>query len=170
VRALLPERLAWAHARANEADAAGRALGAVEDAYRVGQAADDPPWTYWLTADEVEIMAGCVWTELHRPLRAVPILKRATARYGDDVPRETALYRTWLAEALIQAGKVEAAADTAVRALALARRARSARTLERIAELRVLLAPYACTAAVAAFEDDLRDAEADSLTSGAADA
>jgi transcriptional regulator with XRE-family HTH domain len=170
VRALLLERLAWAHARASEAEAAGRALGAVEDSYRSGQAPDDPPWTYWLTADEVEIMAGRVWTELHRPLRAVPILERATARYGNDVPRETALYRTWLAEALTQAGEVEAAADTAIRALALASRAGSARTLERIAEIRALLAAYADTAAVAAFEDALRSAEAEGLALGGADA
>jgi hypothetical protein len=58
-------------------------------------------------------MAGRVWTQLRRPLRAVPILQRATASYGEDTGRETALYLTWLAEALLQAREVEQAVDAA---------------------------------------------------------
>ena len=66
-------------------------------------------------------MAGRVWTQLRRPLRAVPILERATAGYGEETGRETALYLTWLAESLLQANEVERAASTATEALRLQR-------------------------------------------------
>ncbi|HZN20422.1 MAG TPA: helix-turn-helix transcriptional regulator [Micromonosporaceae bacterium] len=157
VRALLLERLAWAHARAGDALAAERTLGTVEEVYPVPRPADDPPWAYWLSPEEVQVMAGRVWTELRRPLRAVPILERATAGYNDDVPRETALYLTWLAEALVQAGEIEAAADRATKALRLARRAHSHRTMERVATVRASMAPYADALAVAAFEEEYLD-------------
>ncbi|WP_089157881.1 helix-turn-helix domain-containing protein [Micromonospora sp. NBS 11-29] len=139
-RALLLERVAWAHARLGEASLAERALGAVEDIYPDHGPEEAPSWAYWLTRDEVEIMTGRVWTELSRPLRAVPVLERAIARYGDDSPRETSLYTTWLAQALLQAGEAEHAALTAGRALDFARRARSQRAVERVMGLREALA------------------------------
>jgi hypothetical protein len=104
----------------------------------------------------VEIMAGRVWTQLGRPLRAVPILERATAGYGEDTGRETALYLTWLAESLLQANEVERAADAATRALRLSRRAGSARADERVSAGRDLLVRHRGTAAVDAFEDEAR--------------
>lgn len=137
--------------------AAERALSAVDEIYPFPGPADDPPWAYWLSADEVQIMAGRVWTELRRPMRAIPILEQATGGYGDHVPRETALYLTWLAEALIQAGEIDAAAGHAAKALRLARRACSHRTLERVATVRARLASWAATAAVAAFEEEYLD-------------
>lgn len=157
-RALLLERVAWAHARAGEASQAERALGAVEDVYATRDPDDAPPWAYWLSADEVEIMAGRVWTELRRPLRAVPILERTTARYGPDVPRETSLYLTWLAEALLQAGEVDQAADAAGRALGIARGAQSHRAVRRVAALRDILAT---TAAGSAPVDEFLELSAD---------
>ncbi|MFY1705688.1 MULTISPECIES: helix-turn-helix domain-containing protein [Micromonospora] len=138
-RALLLERVAWAHARVGEGDLAERALGMVEEAYAGRDPEVVPPWAYWLTPDEVEIMSGRVWTELRRPLWAVPILARVTAHYGPDTPRETSLYLTWLAESLLQAGEVEQAAETAGRALELARRAQSHRAVQRVADIGRLL-------------------------------
>ena len=152
--ALQWERVAWAHARAGDDRAAGRALATVEDTYGRRHPDDDPPWAYWLTPDEVDVMAGRVWTQLQRPLRAVPILQRAVASYGADTGRETALYLTWLAEALLQAREVEQAVDVATRALRLASRAGSARAVERVAVIRGQLADYAGTPAVDAFEDE----------------
>jgi transcriptional regulator with XRE-family HTH domain len=155
-RALLLERVAWSHARADEAAAAERALGQVDDVFASRGPADDPPWVYWLTVDEVAIMAGRVWTELRRPLRAVPILERATAEYGEDTGRETALYLTWLAEALVQARELEQAANVATRALRLARRSDSPRAVGRVEVVRRQLAAFAGTPAVDAFEDECR--------------
>jgi len=154
VRALVLERLAWAHASAADAVSADHALGAVGEAHRPYEPGVDPAWTYWLTDAEVEIMAGRVWTQLRRPLRAVPILEHATAGYGADSPRETALYLTWLAEALLQAGEVERAAAEAGRALRLARAASSQRALDRIEEIRTQLSSYRNTTAVAVLEDE----------------
>jgi transcriptional regulator with XRE-family HTH domain len=154
-RALLGERVAWAAARTGEAADAERALGGVEADYEHRQPDDDPEWTYWLDEAEVEIMAGRVWTQLARPLRAVPILERATAGYGDDTGRETSLYLTWLAESLLQANEVERAADAATRALRLSRNASSARAVDRVGEVRRQLAAYRGNAAVDAFEDEI---------------
>lgn len=151
VRALLLERVAWAHARHRDDIAADKALGAVEDAYDQRQPDEDPLWVYWLTPDEVTVMEGRCWTELKRPLRAVPTLDRVIARYQDDTARETALYRTWLAEALTQAREVDQAAEEATLALELSRGASSARVLERVHRLRTMLRPYRKRPAVAAF-------------------
>ena len=131
-RALLAERVAWAAARAGGARDAERALGKVEHEYDDRRPADDPIWTYWLNEDEIEVMAGRVWTELRRPMRAVPILERATAGYGENTGRETALYLTWLAESLLQANEVERAAEAATRALRISRRAGSTRADGRV--------------------------------------
>ncbi|SDZ39860.1 Helix-turn-helix domain-containing protein [Micromonospora pattaloongensis] len=141
-RALLLERVAWTHARAAEAEPAVRALDAVEEALTRRRPADDPAWVYWLSADETAVMAGRVWTQLRRPLRAVPILERTTAGYGEETGRETSLYLTWLAESLLQAGEVERAAEVAMRAAALARRADSVRAGDRVAALWPLFQPY----------------------------
>ena len=153
-RALLAERVAWAAARTGEASGAERALATVETKYEQRRSTDDPEWVYWLDEDEIEIMAGRVWTQLHRPLRAVPILERATAGYGEDTGRETALYLTWLAESLLQANEVERAAETATRALRLARQAGSVRAADRVALVRRQLAKFRGNAAVDAFEDE----------------
>jgi len=115
--------------------------------------AGDPLWTYWLDEHEVAIMAGRCWTELHRPLRAVPVLEQALAGYGQDTARETALYRTWLAEAYLQANEVEQAAATAARALELPRGTHSARSTARIDHIRELLQPYRGNPAVDTFEE-----------------
>ncbi len=154
-RALMWERAAWAHARAADPTACERALGEVEQA-GIDPAADDPAWVYWLDSDEADIMAGRCWTELGRPLRAVPILYRATAGYAADRAREASLYLSWLAEALIQARELDEAATVALRALELARGSDSARAVERVGLLRRLFRPSQAVPAVAAFEDAYR--------------
>jgi transcriptional regulator with XRE-family HTH domain len=156
-RALLGERIAWAAARAGDAQAAERALGAVETDYaRQGSGDEDPEWVYWLSPEEVEVMAGRVWTELQRPLRAVPILERAIAGYGDDTGRETSLYQTWMAESLAQANEPERAAAAATKALRLSRQAGSVRAEDRVAAVRKQLRRYRGNSAVDAFEEEAR--------------
>jgi hypothetical protein len=156
VRALLLERVAWAHARAGERAGTDRALGRVDEAYADRRPADDPAWVYWVNPEEISVMAGRCWTELHRPLRAVPVLEVATAGYGEDRARESALYLTWLAEAYLQGNEIEQGARVALRALELARRTHSARATERIDQLRAILVSYRSSADVDAFEDAYR--------------
>jgi transcriptional regulator with XRE-family HTH domain len=141
-RALLLERVAWAHARAGEPDAAAQALDRVDEAYEDRQPDTDPLWVYWLSPEEIEVMAGRVWTQLHRPLRAVPALEHAIREYGPDAPREVALYLTWLAESLIQGGEIDRAVAVAQQAAQLAQEVRSSRVAQRVAEVQRLLQPY----------------------------
>jgi transcriptional regulator with XRE-family HTH domain/tetratricopeptide (TPR) repeat protein len=155
-RALLLERLAWAQAKAAAPVPTERALGQVDDVFADARPDEGPAWTYWLDREEIAIMAGRCWTQLHRPLRAVPILEEATRRYGEDTARESALYLTWLAEAYLQANEIERAADVAIRALELAPRARSERTMVRLDELRALFGPYRGVPAVDALDDAFR--------------
>ncbi|WP_328465562.1 helix-turn-helix domain-containing protein [Actinoplanes sp. NBC_00393] len=154
-RALLGERVAWAAARAGDAQAAERALGVVEADY-AGQKPweEDPEWVYWLSPEEVEVMAGRVWTQLKRPLRAVPILERAIVGYGADTGRETALYQSWMAESLVQANEPERAAAAAAKSYRLSRQAGSVRADDRVGLLRRKLRKFTGNAAVDAFLEE----------------
>jgi transcriptional regulator with XRE-family HTH domain len=155
-KALFLERLAWAHAKAGDDHQTERILSAVEDSYADRNPEDDPPWTYWLTPDEVDVMAGRCYVELRRPERARPLLERALSSYGEDRPRETALYTSWLAEAHLQAGGVDEAAHLACDVLALTARTASVRPDDRARHLRRLLHPYRGAASVDDFEERYR--------------
>lgn len=63
-----------------------------------------PDYAAWIDATELDIMTGRCWSELRRPLRAVPVLERALAGYSDAHARDKALYSSWLAESFIDAG------------------------------------------------------------------
>ncbi|WP_285472791.1 helix-turn-helix transcriptional regulator [Actinoplanes sp. NBRC 101535] len=156
-RALLAERVAWAAAQAGDVKAADTALVKVEKDYASQKATDvDPHWVYWLSTEEVEVMAGRVWTQTRRPIRAVPILERAIEGYGDDTGRETALYQSWMAESLEQANEPDRAAAAALKSLRLSRRAGSVRADDRVVLLRRKLRKHAGNEAVDAFLDESR--------------
>jgi tetratricopeptide (TPR) repeat protein len=136
VRALLLERLAWSHAKAGAAVETDRALEAVDAAYSDDASGEaEPGWVYWLNRDEIDVMAGRCYVELHRPLRAVPLLTGAINRYPADRAREMGLYLTWLAESYIQANELEAAETTLQRARRLAGTVASERLEVRIRHL-----------------------------------
>jgi hypothetical protein len=128
--------------------------GRYVEADRRQPADDDPDWVYWLSPEEVEVMAGRVWTETQRPLRAVPILERAIAGYGDDTGRETALYQSWMAESLEQANEPDRAAAAATKALRLSKQAGSVRAGDRVSLLRRKLRRHAGNPAVDAFLEE----------------
>ncbi|WP_326677709.1 tetratricopeptide repeat protein [Streptomyces sp. NBC_01237] len=88
-------------------------------------------------------MTGRCWTELGRPLRAVPVLADALGRYPDDHARDKSLYLSWLADAYFTASEIEQAAETVDRALALAHGIASTRPRQRIAPLLDRLRPHA---------------------------
>ncbi|MWA11583.1 helix-turn-helix domain-containing protein [Streptomyces sp. BA2] len=130
-RALFLDRLAWAHTRAGEAQPAVRALGEAHDA--LSEATDEaaPQWAYWVSREELEVMDARVFTELHRPLRAVPLLTDVLGRYDVTHAREVALYRSWLSIALADANEPEQAAQEARRVVSLSSKVASERTAER---------------------------------------
>ncbi|MFD5297231.1 helix-turn-helix domain-containing protein [Streptomyces mutabilis] len=151
VRALLWERRAWACAVAGDAGAADHALGAARAALDADDVHDPQPhWSAWVDQAELDIMAGRCWTELRRPLRAVPLLIRGLTGFDDAHARDKALYSTWLAEAYTTAGEVEEAAAVATRAVELADGVASTRPRRRIQHVvTALAAAHASVPAVA---------------------
>ncbi|MFI1628183.1 hypothetical protein ACH4YO_29190 [Streptomyces noursei] len=113
-RALFFDRIAWAHTRVGEAQPAMQALGRAHDALADADVGA-PTWAYWVSREELEVMDARVFTELHRPLRAVPLLTHVLSRYDATHAREVALYRSWLAVALADANEPEQAAEEARR-------------------------------------------------------
>ncbi|MGW2552234.1 XRE family transcriptional regulator [Streptomyces sp. NPDC001635] len=134
VQALLHERMAWACAVAGQADCTQRALDAARAALDGQQDGEpQPDWAAWVDRIELLIMSGRCWTELRRPLRAVPVLTKALDAYSDHNARDKALYLSWLADAYLTAGEVEEAAVVTDRALDLAAGVASVRPQQRLA-------------------------------------
>jgi hypothetical protein len=153
-RALLSDRLAWAQAQAGDASGAVRALGEADEALEGFDGMPDAGWLYWVSRDELEVMAARVFTELHRPLRAVPLLTGVLARYNTAHAREIALYASWLAIAYADAGEPEEAVAVAARMLALGTLG-SARAAERTTAVAGALRRFATVPAVAELLDHI---------------
>ncbi|MGW3421300.1 helix-turn-helix transcriptional regulator [Streptomyces phaeochromogenes] len=137
-RALDWDRVAWTHTMANEPQPAMRALGEARDALTQDtDSGDDPPYLYWVSDDELTVMESRVFTELRKPLRAVPLLQKVLSRYDATRTRELALYLSWLAIAYADANEPEESAATAERVITMSADISSERTAERV---RVILA------------------------------
>jgi transcriptional regulator with XRE-family HTH domain len=130
-RALFFDRVAWAHTQACEAQPAIRALGEAHEALADANGHEAPEWAYWVSSDELEVMDARVFTELRRPLRAVPLLTDVLERYDATHARELTLYRSWLAVALADANEPEQAVVEAQRVIELSGEMASERTAER---------------------------------------
>lgn len=156
VRALLYERLAWACAVAGLADDTQRALDAARAALTQADGTLQPDWVAWVDETELQIMTGRCWTELRRPLRAVPVLTDALARYEDDHARDKSLYLSWLADSYLTAGEVEQAALVTGQAVDLAVGVASVRPRQRLAPLLRRLGEHQTLPAVAEVLDRAR--------------
>ncbi|MDQ0941782.1 XRE family transcriptional regulator [Streptomyces sp. V1I1] len=154
VRALLFERRAWAHAKAGQAKETEQALGQAEEAL-TGNGSDrpGPDWSSWVDTRELQIMKGRCWTELHRPLRAVPALESALADFTDAHARDKSLYLTWLAHAYLDAGEVEQSATVITKAMDLSTGVGSVRPQQRANEFLLRLQPHRTIAPVAELLD-----------------
>ncbi len=142
-RALFLDRVAWTQTRAGEPQAALRALSEAHEALSAEGGRQAPPWAYWVSREELEVMDARVFTELHRPLRAVPLLTDVLSRYDTTHARELALYRSWLAVALADANEPEQAAEEAQRIIELSGELSSDRTAARTRVVLKRLQPYA---------------------------
>lgn len=134
-RALYFDRIAWAATKAGGIENARYAMRALDEA---GQALaedsaeiDSPDYLYWVDTSELRIMESRVFTELRRPLRAVPLLLEVLGTYDPTHTRELALYLSWLAVAYADANEPEEAAVTAERMFRLSADLPSERTAER---------------------------------------
>lgn len=133
VRALLLERVAWASAKAGEADATKRALDLVDDSYEQrSPGIQEPEWVYWLNRSEIDVMAGRCLIEIGNPERAEPLLSKAVASYPVEHSREVALYLSWLAESYARSGNLDAARQTLSKVKYYASRMPSTRTDDRL--------------------------------------
>ncbi|GAA0932933.1 hypothetical protein GCM10009574_000270 [Streptomyces asiaticus] len=157
-RALYLDRVAWAHTKAGGAENGQQAMRALGEA---GQAlsedsdgTESPTYLYWVDAGELRVMESRVYTELHRPLRAVPLLREVLSEYDATHTREMALYLSWLAIALVDANEPEEAATVAGRVLTLSADVASERTAERVRIVLGRLQEYAEVPEVAALLDE----------------
>jgi transcriptional regulator with XRE-family HTH domain len=140
VRALVSERLAYAHAHLGDHGATARDLDRVDELFDLrGRGDADPEWVYWLSRDEVLVMAARCWTHLGDARRAGVQLADVLTRYSAEQAREQALYRAFLAEAYMNAGELDAAADALQCAATYAATTASARAWERIDRVSALL-------------------------------
>jgi len=141
VRALLYSRAAWTFALDGDADATARCLGHAEEAFTsaIGQV---PDYAAWIDETELAIMTGRCWSELHRPLRAVPVLESALGRYSDAHSRDKALYSSWLADSYIDAGEIEQAATVVQFSLAVMGDVASVRPRKRLVAVAGRLAQH----------------------------
>ncbi|GAA0909636.1 hypothetical protein GCM10009549_18240 [Streptomyces thermoalcalitolerans] len=142
-RALYLDRVAWAHTKAGNAQAAMRALGEAGEALAEdSRDIESPDYLYWVNSGELHVMEARVFTELRRPLRAVPILRDVLGRYDATHTRELALYLSWLAVACADANEPEEAAAVAERMLTLSAGIASERTTQRARVVLARLAEY----------------------------
>ncbi|WP_219419306.1 hypothetical protein [Pseudonocardia nigra] len=132
VQALLYSRAAWTFALDGDADTTARCLGRAAEALARTNG-QTPDYAAWIDETELEIMTGRCWSELRRPLRAVPVLESALGRYSDAHSRDKALYSSWLADSYIDAGEIEQAVAVVHSSLAVMGNVSSVRPRERLA-------------------------------------
>jgi hypothetical protein len=106
---------------------------------------------YWLNREEVEVMAGRCYTELHDPSKAATLLTSAIGSYDQALIRENALYLSWLADDYVQLDDIDQAANLGTQVAELASRTNSARTTDRLEHVASLLVPYQASAPVREF-------------------
>jgi transcriptional regulator with XRE-family HTH domain len=153
-RALYLDRVAWAHTKAGgvaNGQQAMRALGEAGQALSEdSDGTESPAYLYWVDAGELRVMESRVYTELHRPLRAVPLLREVLSGYDATHTREMALYLSWLSVALADANEPEEAAAVAERVISLGADTPSERVAERVRVILSRLQEYAEVPEVAA--------------------
>jgi tetratricopeptide (TPR) repeat protein len=150
VRALLHERRAWAIAHsAGGRDKARRALDRAAVALEEPGSEPVPDWAAWVDHTELKIMTGRCLTKTGQPLKAIAVLRGALDQFDETQARDKALYMSWLAEAYLDAGEIDAAAETAGQVLALSADVASVRPAERLRAVLRRLSRYPATASVA---------------------
>ncbi|HTK66594.1 MAG TPA: hypothetical protein VL595_29735, partial [Pseudonocardia sp.] len=149
VKSMLYQRGAWTYAMTGRPEKAAWALDQAAEAISEPTGEPAPDWAAWAHDPlELEIMTGRCWAQLHRPMRAVPVLESALSRYEDSHARDKALYLSWLADAYLDAGEVERAAAVTSHALDLSSLVASTRPQVRFAEVLQRFEPHARVAGV----------------------
>ncbi|ODU06711.1 MAG: hypothetical protein ABS81_04290 [Pseudonocardia sp. SCN 72-86] len=142
VQALLYSRAAWTFALEGDTDTTARCLGLAEEALGLTGSGPTPDYAAWVDHTELAIMSGRCWSELQRPLRAVPILEDALSKFSDANARDKALYSSWLAESYLDAGEVEHAANVVDTSLTIMGDVASVRPRARLSAVASWLSKY----------------------------
>jgi tetratricopeptide (TPR) repeat protein len=144
VQSMLHARAARALSKTGDLAGCAGELDAARDAYAAGAHDDDPPWAYWLTAGEIEMLAGSSALDLHDPARALThfAAARQAAYSSDGYVRDNALYLARAAHAHLALGDLEAACSTAAEALSQNDSVDSLRPSNALGDFRDRLAPY----------------------------
>jgi tetratricopeptide (TPR) repeat protein len=154
MRAMLASRKARALSKTNDSRGNARALEAARELLDKGPHDDDPPFLYWVTRGEVEMIAGSSALEMNDPARALRCFNAAVqADYPGDVkyPRTHAIYLARAAEAHLAMHDLDAAVAQARHAARCLGSVDSARSSSTMAGLRRKLAAHTANPAVREF-------------------
>lgn len=154
MRAMLAARKARAMSKTGDRRGCAHALHQARDLLAAGPHDDDPPFLYWMTPGEVEMIAGSSALELKDPAQALHYFKAAVAaEYPGDVqyPRTHAIYLARAAEAHLGLHELDDAAAQARHAAKCLGSVDSARSSKTLAGLREKLSPHTANAAVREF-------------------
>ncbi|MFJ2771764.1 MFS transporter [Streptomyces sp. NPDC087300] len=134
---------ARAHARANDAQAAGAALRAAEGwLERARDGDNDPSWLGFYSYDRFAADAAECYRDLKAPRQVRRFTEQALSRPTEEFVRSHGLRLVVSAVAELESGNLDAACEQGTRALEVAGRISSARTTEYVRDLLHRLEPY----------------------------
>ena len=134
---------ARAHARANDAPAAGGALKAAESWLERARPGDhDPSWLGFYSYDRFAADAAECYRDLKAPRQVRRFTEQALSKPTEEFVRSHGLRLVVSAVAELESGNLDAACEQGVRAVEVAGRISSARTTEYVKDLLHRLEPY----------------------------
>ncbi|MER5943264.1 MFS transporter [Streptomyces sp. uw30] len=134
---------ARAHARANDAQAAGAALKASEGWLERSREGDnDPSWLGFYSYDRFAADAAECYRDLKAPRQVRRFTEQALSKPTEEFVRSHGLRLVVSAVAELESGNLDAACEQGVRAVEVAGRISSARTTEYVKDLLHRLEPY----------------------------
>ncbi|MFF3291967.1 MFS transporter [Streptomyces sp. NPDC003023] len=134
---------ARAHAKANDAQAAGAALKAAEGWLERSRAGDgDPSWLGFYSYDRFAADAAECYRDLKAPRQVRRFTEQALSRPTEEYVRSHGLRLVVSAVAELESGNLDAACAAGTRAVEVAGRISSARTTEYVRDLLHRLEPY----------------------------
>lgn len=144
VRAMLHMRAGRALSKAGDRTGCAHELEAARTAYAQGPRDDDPPWTYWMTEGEIEMIAASAALELNDPRQALTnfAAARESSYAAAGYARDHALYLARSADAHLRLGDVDAACAAATEALQQSDGVDSARPMDALTDFRRSLVPH----------------------------
>ncbi|MGY0230179.1 helix-turn-helix transcriptional regulator [Longispora urticae] len=158
VRSAFGSVLARAYARGGDEQASTRALLDAEADLARGVPGEEPAWIgYFSQAYLADEMAHC-FHDLGRQRLAQEQADDALSRISPSHVRRLAIDTALMASSLARAGQVEEACSTGRRAIDYAAQTSSARSRQRVSDLREELVPFSGLPLVREFEDYAREA------------